>query len=136
MGIISVSNTHTRDANFSPSGVRRMLDRAFRAKPPPTAIIAPAKWTLVALFHLAQQGILAGQHYACVARDDDALLDLLSPSVARYGFDPVMFARRLFAATMRLTQHRHVQDQVRLLPQYLPGDSVDCQGFGKSSASR
>lgn len=114
------------------AGLRRNLDRVFLAERPPTAIIAPARQIVTIVLHLAQRQIIAGRDYAFIARDDDPVLELMVPSVARYGFNPANLAHRLFVAVMKIVQDKHhLRHHWRLMPRFLPGASSTCRAVKK-----
>ena len=62
---------------------------------------------------------------AVFADEDDAFLEYLAPSVARYDTDPAAIAKKLIAALTGLAQTGRVRiSHDRLMPRYIPGDSV------------
>ena len=63
--------------------------------------------------------------FRSICREDDAFLEYLAPSVARYDTDPAAIAKKLIAALTGLAQTGRVRiSHDRLMPRYIPGDSV------------
>jgi hypothetical protein len=65
------------------------------------------------------------QDVAIISRDDESYLEHLRPSVARYSIDPALFPRRLSLAARQLAETGTFPPHaIRLIPKYLPGDSI------------
>jgi DNA-binding LacI/PurR family transcriptional regulator len=96
-----------------------LLDTLFRKGSPPSAIlVARAAHVLTVLTFLQSNGLRVPQDVAIISRDD-------RPSVARYSIDPALFPRRLSLAARQLAETGTFPPHaIRLIPRYLPGDSI------------
>lgn len=62
---------------------------------------------------------------ALISRDDDAFLDFVTPRVARYSSNPVVFARRVSHAVLQMARFGAAPVRpVRLMPRFLPGETA------------
>lgn len=115
--------------------LQRSLNRTFGSSRRPTALIAPASLAIASILHLAQQKLIASQDYAIICRDDDPVLDRMIPTAARYSFSPTNMAQRLFSIVMKVIKDEHsVRRHIRLMPRFVPGDSLNCAAVVKPSA--
>jgi DNA-binding LacI/PurR family transcriptional regulator len=108
-------------------GIRAQLNRLLRMKPAPTAMfVARSMPALAAASELTRRGYRLPQDVAMISRDSDHFLDYFSPELARYVFDPELFARRLGMLVGKLAvegtvARRHIQ----LMPEFLKGETLD-----------
>jgi DNA-binding LacI/PurR family transcriptional regulator len=110
----------------TPENLRAHLDALMsRATPPSAILVARAAHVLTVLTHLQRKGLHIPRDVAIVSRDDESYLAHLSPTIARYQIDPALFPRRLSLAARQLAETGTFPPHaVRLIPRYLPGDSV------------
>lgn len=107
-------------------GIRRLLDATFRAPEPPTAyIVARPGPTLTAVTHLLRQRVRIPQDVALIARENDAYLQSVTPTITRYAIDPGAFVRRLTMIVRRLAEEGTLPPRpIRLMPRFFPGETV------------
>lgn len=119
--------------NGTTEGICETLNRAFRLAERPTALLvshAGAAITMVA--HLAQKGVIVGRDYAYICRGNDPVLGYLTPSVARYSYDPARYSRRFMNVIKDLASGLPIANrQVRLMAEFMPAESMECAGFGR-----
>ena len=110
----------------TPDHLCALLDALFRKSTPPSAIlVARAAHVLTVLTFLQGNGLRVPQDVAIISRDDESYLEHLRPKMARYTIDPTLFPRRLSLAARQLAETGTFPPHaVRLIPKYLPGDSV------------
>lgn len=108
------------------TGIARQIRLLANLRPRPTALFVtktlavPAAYTL-----LAAAGVAVPRDLSVVCREDDPFLDYLSPSVARYGTDPALIARRLTQVLVRLAATGQLKPTHELLmPRFIPGASI------------
>ncbi len=121
---VSTSLTVLRH-NGSPDHLRALLDAALRSATPPTGIlVARGIHVLTVLTHLQRRGLSLPRDIALISRDDEPFLAHVTPSVARYAVDPALFPRKLSQAALKLAETGSFPPHaVRLIPEYLPGES-------------
>jgi DNA-binding LacI/PurR family transcriptional regulator len=107
-------------------GLCAELDAAFRATPRLDGlIVARSGHALTAVTYLARRGVRVPRDVAVISRDADAFLEFLASPVARYANDPALFARRVSRTAIQLArQGMSPTRAVRLMPQYVPGETV------------
>jgi LacI family transcriptional regulator len=112
-------------------GLRTTLDRVLQRTQPPTAfLVSNSQCVLTTMGILLEKGHRLGRSIALVSRDDDSFLEWVVPSVARYAFDPGLFARKLSHAVVELAKGKVVPPQpVRIIPDFRGGDT-----FGAAAA--
>jgi DNA-binding LacI/PurR family transcriptional regulator len=110
----------------SSSHVCALVDEALRsAKPPSAFVVSGARHVLTVMMHLMLRGRRIPQDVAVVSRDDDPILEATSPTVARYAVKPAQLATRIVLAIRQLVDAGTVPDRaIRLMPAFVPGDSV------------
>ncbi len=103
-----------------------LLDDTLRAAEPPTAyIVARAAHVLTVMMHLMRRGKRIPQDVSVLSRDNDPILEATSPSVARYSIQPKQLATRIAQALRQLADSGTIENQnIRLMPEYLAGDSI------------
>ncbi len=110
----------------TPDHLCARLDSLFKKSTPPDAIlVARAAHVLTVLTFLQGKGLCVPQDVAIVSRDDESYLEHLRPTIARYTIDPALFPRRLSLAARQLAETgTFPAHAVRLIPKFLPGDSI------------
>ena len=108
------------------TNISRQIRLLATLRPRPTALFVtktlavPAAYTL-----LAAAGLSVPRDISVVCREDDPFLEYLSPSVARYGTDPALIARKLTVMLVRLASTGQLKPTHDLLmPRFLPGASI------------
>jgi DNA-binding LacI/PurR family transcriptional regulator len=75
--------------------------------------------------HLMRRGKRIPQDVAVISRDNDSILDSASPTVAHYATPPAQLAARITLAVRQLIEtDTALLPQIRLMPTFLPGESV------------
>lgn len=110
----------------TPENLRVHLDARMSKPSRPSAIlVARAAHVLTVLTHLQRKGFRIPQDVAIVSRDDESYLAHLSPAITRYTVDPSLFPKRLSLAARQLAETGSFPPHaIRLIPRYLPGESV------------
>ena len=110
----------------SVEGICATLDRLLARPRPPTAFLVcrPGN-ALTALGHLVQRGLRFPANAALISRDDDAFLELVVPSMARYRTDLVLFATKLAHLVLEFTAggNPHPREHL-LMPRFIPGQTL------------
>lgn len=103
-----------------------LLDESLKQKNPPTAfVVARATHALTVFVHLLRLGKRIPEEVAVISRDDDPFMEAISPSITRYTNDADRYARRLSAAARQLAETGILPaNAIRLMPEFLPGDTV------------
>jgi len=71
----------------SAEGLRRCLDRLYRASPPTALIIDESTLFCAAQMHLARQGILAPEHVSLICSDPEPVFNWMMPAVSHIRWD-------------------------------------------------
>lgn len=106
--------------------IARQVRRLAALRPRPTALFVTKTLAVPAVFTLlAQTGLSLPRDLSVVCREDDPFLEYLSPSVARYGTDPAVIARKLTVLLVRLAAGATLKPTHDLLtPRFIPGASI------------
>ncbi|MDB6093154.1 MAG: transcriptional regulator [Verrucomicrobia bacterium] len=104
--------------------VTATLARLFRGAGQPTAIMAQRWLPFTALTFLQQSGRRVPGDVSLLARDDLPNLDLLVPSIARYGFPATLYTQRMVRLTWKLFLGTLAPKQEFILPDFIPGTSL------------
>lgn len=106
--------------------IARLVRRLSALRPRPTALFVTKTLAVPAVFTLlAQTGLSLPRDLSVVCREDDPFLEYLSPSVARYGTDPAVIARKLTVLLVRLAEGATLKPTHDLLtPRFIPGGSI------------
>lgn len=106
--------------------IERQLHRFAALLHRPTALFVTKTLAVPAVYTvLSRLGLMIPRDLSVICREGDAFLEYLSPSVARYDTDPAALARKLLSAlTGRTTTGGFRISHERLMPRYIPGDSV------------
>lgn len=112
------------------AGTRKVLDAAIRAGGLPSALLVSSAAACVTMVsHLAQRDLRVGRDYGFISRGDDQVLDFLEPAVARYRYDPGVYARRALGLITKLAHGRSItRRHYRLMPEFIDGPSIECRG--------
>ena len=103
-----------------------LVDKALVQSAPPTAFfVARPVNILVVLVHLLHRGKKIPQDIALIGRDDDLFLESINPVITRYATNTGQYARRLSMAARQLAETGMLPlDPIRLMPEFLPGETV------------
>lgn len=130
LGFVEGCRNHLAPMILRHDGTRddiiRKLEGALQRKTPPTAfLVARAGHTLTVLSFLLSKGAAFNGDYALIARDNEAFLNFLTPSVARYRADRHAFARRFSRAIMQVARGGSLPPKpIRLIPTLQAGSSL------------
>ncbi|MBL9132883.1 MAG: substrate-binding domain-containing protein [Verrucomicrobiaceae bacterium] len=103
----------------------RLLDDVMRGSEAPTAyFVARASHAVTVMMHLMRRGKRVPQDVAVLCRDNDPILDATSPPMCRYGIQPKQLASRIVLAVRQLAESGTTAGSVRLMPTYMPGETV------------
>lgn len=110
----------------TPGHLCNLIDAALALRNPPTAfLVGGAIHAVTVATHLMRKGKRIPKDIAVVSRDDDPVLEALSPAIARYAVEPAKFASRITFMVRQLAETGTVSiPSVRMMPAYLPGESV------------
>ena len=108
------------------AAICRKLEKLLSGENPVTAlIVARSSHALTAISFLQQRKFKLPQDCAVISRDNDAFLEFVVPSVARYACDPGLFARRVSRLVLRLAKEGAIAPrQTLLLPQLIKGETA------------
>ncbi|CAN5833178.1 hypothetical protein BH09VER1_BH09VER1_47780 [soil metagenome] len=107
----------------TPRGIIQGVDRILALRPRPTAIFsAGGMQTVTLIMRLAEKGVLSPDHMTIISRDDDPVLDFITPSPARFHRRPIDFARLVFRQIKRQLSAPGVQTgrALHILPEFSP----------------
>ena len=106
--------------------IERQLRRLAGLRQRPTALFVTKSLAVPAVFTLlARLGLVVPRDLSVICREDDAFLEYLFPSVARYYTDPGAIARKLLSALHHLANTGRLRVAHELLmPRYIAGASV------------
>ena len=112
--------------NGTPENIVRRLESSLQMSSPPTGfLVARSAHVLMVLTWLLRRGFRIPSQAAVISRDDDAFLDFVTPRVARYRSNPVIFARRVSHAVLQMARSGPAPVRpIRLMPRFLPGETV------------
>lgn len=103
-----------------------LIDGSLASRTPPTAfLVGGAIHAITVTSHLMRKGRRIPKDVAIVSRDSDPGLEAMSPTIARYVVEPSKFASRITLMVRQLAETGTVSPAtVRLMPTFLPGESV------------
>jgi LacI family transcriptional regulator len=104
----------------------RQVENSLRLPSPPTGfLVARSAHVLTVLTLLMRRGYQLPTQAAIISRDNDAFLDFVTPSVARYNSNPEKFSRQLSRIILQMLHSGVSPDQpIRIMPHFLPGETV------------
>jgi DNA-binding LacI/PurR family transcriptional regulator len=106
-------------------GICHKVDALLRRPQPPSAfLVSRTEHVLTVASHLLRRGRLS-RDAALISRDDALFLENMVPSIARYAFDPRIFARKISKAVLGMVhgdQARPVDHQI--MPRFVPGETL------------
>lgn len=110
----------------TPEDIVHKVGNCLRAPCPPTGfLVARSAHVLTVLTWLLRRGCQLPSKVALISRDDDAFLDFVTPRVARYSSNPVVFARRVSGAVLQMARSGSAPVRpIRQMPKFLPGETV------------
>jgi DNA-binding LacI/PurR family transcriptional regulator len=110
----------------TPEDIVRQLETSLNASSPPTGfLVARSTHVLTVLTCLLRRGCQLPFKAAVISRDDDGFLGFVTPRVARYSSNPVIFARRVSKAVLQMALSGPAPSRpIRLMPRFLPGETV------------
>lgn len=114
----------------SVTGICRRVDGLLAATEPVTALlVARSAHALTALSHLQCRGVRLPRDFSLISRDDDAFLDVVVPSVARYACDAAAFARRVSRIVLQLARTGFATArQTLIMPAFIKGETASPRG--------
>ena len=106
-------------------GICARLDACFRQPTPPTALlVSRPPHVLTVLGHLMRRGLRLPHDVALISRDDDAFLEHVVPSVARYASNPSAFAQKLSKLVLEVASGGAlVAADHRIMPHFVRGET-------------
>jgi LacI family transcriptional regulator len=118
----------------SNAGICAVLDRALRTSDLPNAMLVSHAGSCVTMVsHLALKRKHVGRDYGFISREDDPLLEFLEPAVARYRYEPDVYSRKVLDLVAKLSHGRRIaRRHIRLMPDFVEGNSMECDGFEKT----
>ena len=110
----------------SVAGICRRLDGLLAAAEPVTGLlVARSAHALTALSHFQRRGVRLPHDVSLISRDDDAFLDVVVPSVARYTCDAAAFARRVSRIVLQLARTGSAPArQTLMMPAFVKGETA------------
>lgn len=114
-----------RHHDGSVGNIERLLAGLMREKLRPTAIVSIwAADALTTLCHLLRTGVQVPADVSLLSLFDDFLLNRVTPSMARYGYNQESYARRLSRVVIQMAMSRARPRSVRIVPEFIPGGSM------------
>jgi len=106
--------------------LRRQIDRVAALRLPPSAYIVCRTHHYAAVAtRLMELGRRIPDEVSMICRGEEVFLSFLSPTPSFYRVNVEALARRLFRCVLRVIGGaRHVEEQHRVVPDFVPGDSV------------
>lgn len=106
-------------------GICRKLDALLRRSQPPTAfLVSRPEHVLTVASHLLRRGLLP-RGAALISRDDALFLENMVPSIARYAFDPQIFARKLSKLVLGMVHGNQVNPvDHQIMPRFVSGHTL------------
>lgn len=110
----------------TPAGVQSVLRQMWKGRHPPTALlISKSEHALTAASHLIREGVRLPADVSLISRDNDALLDHFTPSIARYVYDGSAYARRFSRALIRLAREGSLKARrSQVMPHFVRGETL------------
>jgi DNA-binding LacI/PurR family transcriptional regulator len=110
----------------TPQCICARLTALLQRRPAPTGfLVSGSKYTLTTLGFLLSRGLRLPREAALIGRDNDAFVEYVLPTVARYSTDPRLFARKVSRTVLRLVRGDAVLAQdYRVMPHFLPGQTL------------
>jgi DNA-binding LacI/PurR family transcriptional regulator len=110
----------------SVAGIQRVLDGLLESATPPTAVlVAYSMHALTVLSHLLKRRRDVPNDISLICRDDDECFAHITPSIARYRFDPDAYASRLGRAILQFAgTGTSVPRETLLFPRFHRGESL------------
>jgi len=110
----------------SVSGIESQLRRFAALRRRPTGLFITKSLAVPTAFTLLPQlGLLIPRDVSIICREDDAFLEYLVPTVARYGSDSSAMAQKLAVALVKLADGELLKPATdALMPRFIPGKSI------------
>jgi len=107
-------------------GITQQLRQVMRQSSPPTAILVTnAHYYLTVIGCLQQMGRQVPRDISLLSRNDDPFLSYITPTPARYVFDPQTMANGvLHLVKTWLETGKPPAQSVRLMPRFIHGESL------------
>ncbi len=103
--------------------LERLFQDSFRR--PTGLLVARSYHALTVVNHLLRMGLQIPNDVAVISRDDDAFLNYVVPSLARYRSDPALYARKILRLCRQLAAGNWpMREQVLIMPRFLKGEST------------
>ncbi|MBL9216028.1 MAG: substrate-binding domain-containing protein [Opitutaceae bacterium] len=99
------------------------LDALFNSPTPPTALlVVRPMYVFVVLVYLLQRGLAVPGQVALIARDQDAVFEILSPAVAHYQIPQETFVHRVTRLALKLVNDGNLKAKQHLVvPEFIEG---------------
>lgn len=98
---------------------------AARRPRPPTALLVSNSYTYLTVQSLlGSRGLQVPRDLSLISRDEEPFLAFLHPAPARYSAQPAKFAAALNRTLQQVLAGRINPTTVRLMPEFVPGESV------------
>ncbi|HEY4416496.1 MAG TPA: substrate-binding domain-containing protein [Verrucomicrobiae bacterium] len=112
--------------NGTVNGLTYKLDALLRRPQPPTGFfVSRPEHVLTVASQLLRHGRRLPQDVALISRDDAPFLEHFVPSIARYVFDPKVFARRISKAVLDMADGASVKPvDHQILPRFSSGQTL------------
>jgi DNA-binding LacI/PurR family transcriptional regulator len=105
--------------------VKRGLDQLLSRPRPPTALLVSNSYTYLTVQSLlGSRGLQVPRDLSLISRDEEPFLAFLHPAPARYSAQPAKFAAALNRTLQQVLAGRINPTTVRLMPEFVPGESV------------
>lgn len=107
------------------AGICNQLDALLRRPQAPTAfLVSRPEHVLTVASHLLRRG-RSPREVALISRDDALFLENMVPSIARYAFDPRMFARKISKAVLGMVHGEQANPADHLImPRFVSGQTL------------
>lgn len=111
--------------NATVEGICNKLDALLGQPQPPTAfLVSRPEHVLTVVSHLLRRGKLP-REASLISRDDALFLEDMVPSIARYAFDPQIFARKIFKSVLGMVQGSQAKPfDHQIMPRFVPGHTL------------
>jgi DNA-binding LacI/PurR family transcriptional regulator len=124
--------THAGDAggciiyhNGTVGDICAKLELLLKRRQPPTGLlVARAHHVLSVMSYLLARGLRFPRDAALISRDDNAFLESMLPSVARYAHSPIILARTISSVVLTMVRGGAEPKDHRIMPRFIPGQSL------------
>lgn len=112
--------------NGTAQSISAKLDALFNSAHAPTALlVAKPQHVFIVIIYLLKRGLTVPDRVSFIARDQDYILETVSPPIAQYKFEEDTFAHRLSRLMLQLVSQGYLAAEPNLIfPKYSPGGTV------------